>query len=164
MQTEANSPPESRYLMGVSVVRDRELSLLQSGVIEFMKKKTKDNAYQRYMHWEQATNEIAVLTAYAYADIPLPKTYDTIFHYRQPANVIHVTYTLTQAVFNGWMAIEELSHGHKHVIIIQFPDGIPPICDKLPAFRVGQGWDLTAPLGFSNFQDYAAICQHLTRT
>src|ERR1700754_1532970 len=162
MQTEANTPPEGRYLKGISVFMDRELSLLRSEVIDFMKNRTKDSAYQRYMHWKQATNEIAVLTTYAYADILLPKTYDTIFLYRQPEIVIHVPYTITQAVINGWTAVEQLDHGHKHVVIIQFQDGIPSICESLPAFRVGQRWDLTTPLGFCNFQDYTAIREHLT--
>jgi len=137
MQTEANTPPESRYLKGVSVFMARELLLLRSGVIDFMKNRTKDIAYQRYMQWEQATNEITVLTTYAYADIPLPKTYDTIFLYRQPENVIQLPYTITQAVINGWTAVEQLDHGHKHVVIIQFHDGIPLICECLPAFHVG---------------------------
>lgn len=164
MQSEANTPLEGRYLKGVSIFMDRELSLLRSGVIDFMKNRTKDIAYQRYMHWKQATNEIAVLTTYAYADIPLPKIYDTIFLCRQPENVIHVSYTLTQAVINGWTAVEQLDHGHKHVVVIQFHDGIPSICESLPAFRVGQGWDLAAPLGFCNSQDYIAIREHLTQS
>ena len=164
MKTEANIPPEGRYLKGVSVFTDRELSLLRTGVIDFMKNRTKDLAYQRYIHWKQATNEIAVLTTYAYADIPLPKKYDAIFLYNHPENVINVNYTVTQAVINGWTAVEQLDHGHKHVVIIQFHDGIPSICESLPAFRVGQGWDLTTPLGFCNFQDYTAIREHLTQS
>jgi hypothetical protein len=164
MQTEANIPAEYRYLRGDSVIMDSELSLLRSGVVDFMKNRAKDNAYQRYMHWKKLTNEFAVLTTYSYADVPLPKTYDTIFLCRKPSIKVHINYTVTQAIINGWTPVEQLHCGHKHVVIIQFHDLIPPICDGLPAFRVGQSWNVTSDLGFCNFQDYSAICERLTRT
>ena len=164
MQSEANTPPENRYLKGTEVFMAVELSLLRSGVIDFMKNRAKNSAYQRYVRWKQAPNEIAILITYAYADIPLPKTYDTIFRYKQPADAIQTSYTITQAVINGWTAVDEIGCGHKHVVIMQFQDGIPPICESLPHFRVGQGWNLAAPLGFCNSQDYIAIREHLTRT
>ncbi len=162
MQAETEVPSEARHLIGHSVFEDRELSLLRFGVIDFMKGKMKDAVYDRYVKWKRAAGEVAVLTAYAYADLPLPKTYDTIFVYKEPTNVIYVPYTITQAVFNGWTAIDHLSHGHKHVIVLQFLGGVPSICGRLPAFRVDHGWDFSGPWGFCDSQDYPAICDKLS--
>ena len=164
MRDESYISPQYRYLKGDSIFMDSELLLLRSGVVDFMKNRAKDSAYQRYMNWKKSANEIAVLTTYSYADVLLPKTYDTIFLCGKPSIVVHANYTLTQAIINGWTAVDRLHHGHKHVVIIQFHDVIPSICNSLPVFRVGQGWNVTSDLGFCNFQDYYAICENLDRT
>jgi hypothetical protein len=108
--------------------------MVKEDVTSFMSTREKDDSYYQFINWRRKENEIVVLTEYANADVPLPINLDTIFQFDQPGNSIQLDFSITQAVFNGWMPINEISRGHKHFCIIEFSTAVPDLFQSLPLF------------------------------
>ena len=157
MLPEKDTNPSERYLLCNAMFPDKLLVTIKSDVQKFMRSREKDVRYHHFMNWTRQENEIAVLTLYAYADIPLPRQYDLIFQIGQPDNYVIIDYTITQAVINGWTTVDQLDHGHKHIAIVQFPEGIPSIIDLLPPFSTKQAAQKGNQLGFCTTTDFAFI-------
>ena len=74
------------------------------------------------------------VTMYAYADIFLPKQFDIAFQIDKPDNYSDTTFVINQAITNGWTSVNQIDHGHKHIVMIEFPNSVPGIFNLLPAF------------------------------
>jgi hypothetical protein len=157
MRTEKEIDPSKRYLLCDSVISDKTLAIVKSDVRRFMKDREKDTTYHQFINWIPQQNEMVVLSLYAYADMPIPKQYNIIFQIGQPENYISADFTITQAIINGWTSVRELGYGHKHIIIIQFPKGIPSIFDILPVFSVERNIRKEYQLGLCTKFDFESI-------
>jgi hypothetical protein len=90
-------------------------------------------------------------TSFAYADLILPREFDTLFHYNreeifvrrgeekdivfQPEHLATATFTCCRIVASTQqyaVAWQEIPEGMKAVCVIEFPDGVPSILDALP--------------------------------
>ncbi|TKK64106.1 hypothetical protein FC093_23320 [Ilyomonas limi] len=129
-----------------------------------MADRKKDNLYFEFINWQKQTNEIVVLTMYAYADILLPKYFDTIFQIDNPENFIETKFVIKQAVINGWTSVGEISHGHKHILVVEFPNSIPDILNLLSEFSYKKTIKNEIHLGFCNKIDFDAIKTNLHQT
>ena len=125
-----------------------------------MQNRLQDRHYAHFMDWHKKNNEIAVLTMYAYDDIVLPMGFDIVFQIRKPDNFVYVPFLMTQAVINGWAAMDHLSKGHTHVSILEFDHEVPEIFKLLHEID-SRNSDAAHDLGFCNKSDFAAIIEAL---
>ena len=87
--------------------------------------RVKDNGYFEFIDWQRSKNEIAALTMYSFADILLPKRFDTVFQVDKTENYIHTEFIITQAIINGWTPVDQIEKGHKNIVIIHLPNQFP---------------------------------------
>ncbi|WP_153797014.1 hypothetical protein [Foetidibacter luteolus] len=136
---------------------------VKADVKTFMNDKEKDELYYKFIDWEKQANEMMVLTMHAYADISLPKKFDTAFQINKPHNYVEATITINQAIINGWTSVNQIAHGHKHIIIIDFQSSVPNIFNLLPAFGDNGTTSNETKLGICSNIDFEAIKTNLKR-
>jgi hypothetical protein len=151
MQRENEIPVSERYLLCNCIFSGGMVKQIKSDVKKFMSDREKDDCYRQFINWKQKKNEIVVLTMYAYADLLLPKKFDTVFHIRKPDESVNAEFSITQAVLDGRFPVNEINHGHKHVVIIEFEGAVPGIFDRDKV-----------ELGFCNSSDFNSIKEKLT--
>lgn len=165
MQREEQCEPSQRFLFAEEYFSDKAIAIWQSECIKRCEDKEKGNAYEKYVNWEQKENEIAIFTLYAYADIEVPKTFDTIFHLDNPKEFLRIHFELTQGIFEAWYPVDKLNHGHKHLCIFSFAKMPPDIFNTL---HKGKSKFSTPPtgqrlLGFCNSMDFDAITDRIEK-
>lgn len=96
-------------------------------------------------------NSRVCFLASAYADLPLPKEFDTVFSYHREETVVRHADELelvfrlkhlATAVFTGVRivavtqqlseALQEIPDGCKTIGVLEFPEGVPLMIDELP--------------------------------
>lgn len=159
MHSEIKTTKSDNYLLCNYRFSDKTIETIKADISGFMSNREKDDIYRKFIEWQRKANEIVVLTMYAYDDIPLPKKFDTIFQYNTPSNFIHLDYTITQAVFNGWMPVSEISRGQKHICIIEFINKMPDIFLSVPLFD--ETLQSGIQLGFCNEANFESIKTNL---
>lgn len=129
MLNEQECPVDKRYLCSIFFLSDKAISLWKKNTIEKANRKSLE--HQRYMHWTRGENEIAVFSLYAYADLDLNKKFDVVFDIDHPENFVQTSFRIKQSIFNGWFAIDTISHGHKHLLVLEFDNEVPNLIYKL---------------------------------
>ncbi len=157
-ETAINQP--AKYLLCNYRFSLKMIETIKKDIKLFMTDREKGDTYFRFMNWQKKENELLVLTMYAYADIPLPKTFDTAFEIDKPDNFVHVDYTITQTVFNGWMPRTEIARGHKHICVIEFGKEIPGIFNSLPLFDESADTKKLVTLGLCERGDFERLVRH----
>jgi hypothetical protein len=161
MLAESNSDPAHRYLLCNYYFSKSNIEKIKADVRRFMIDRNKDNLYYAFIEWKKKPNEIIVLTMYAYADMLLPKQYDILFQIDNPDNYIIGSFVINQAIFNGLSPVSQIDHGHKHIVVIEFPEKIPEIFNLLPAFE--EKFESNTPeLGFCSQVNFESIKKLLT--
>ena len=156
MLTESNADPAHRYLLCNYYFSATMTEKIKADVKRFMAERKKDDLYYAFINWKKKANEIIALTMYAYADFLLPKQIDIAFQIDNPENYAAEPFVITQAIFNGNISLRDISHGHKHIVVIEFPETIPKIFSLLPLFD-GK-FEKNAPqLGLCNQVDFESI-------
>lgn len=137
MRKETECKAQDRYLFTDEIFSDESIAIWKRECIYRVKSRNleKTEAYEQFIKWNRGVNEIALFTLYAYADFLIPKTFDCIFELTNPHNQIFTEFKLTQSLFEGWYPINSIDHGHKHLCIFEFKNGIPPIFDSLHIHR-----------------------------
>ncbi|MGN6647390.1 MAG: hypothetical protein ACTHJT_12770 [Cytophaga sp.] len=131
MRTEEATRPEERYLVSSEYFSDMATAIWQAECIKRCKDKDQSPAYEKYLNWVRQDNEIAVFMLYAYADLEIPKTFDIIFQMDKPENYIQEVYVLTQSIYEAWLPMDSMSHGHKHLCMLTFKKAVPEIINLL---------------------------------
>lgn len=134
MLTESSADPAHRYLLCIYYFPEHMINRIKADVKQFMANRKKDDLYHAFMEWKKKDNELVVLTRYAYADILLPKQFDIAFQIDNPNNNATGSFVITQAIINGWTSVSQIDHGHKHIVVIEFPGTIPKIFSLLHPF------------------------------
>ncbi len=81
--------------------------------------------------------ERVCFVSFAYADLPLPKVFDTVFLRSDPRRACQTTCCIEAVTQQFAKPFDEVPHGWKTVCLLVFPDGVPALVDELP--EVG-GW------------------------
>lgn len=131
MRRESDCPPEERYLFANVALAPKVIASWKERCREMHEKRDKGEAYRNFMEWEPQANEMAIYTQFAYADLEMPRTFDCVFHLDSREEFTETSIMLLQSVWNGWIPINGLDHGHRHLCIFRFDDGVPAILDKL---------------------------------
>lgn len=135
MQSEETCKPSERYLYADAYWSDEVIKIWQQECIKRFVDKEKDHHYFRFINWQRKENEIALYTLYAYADFPIPKSFNCVFPIEDPENFINVEFRLTQSIWENWVPDSCVSHGHKHLVVLEFQEKVPDIfkllhCEK----------------------------------
>ena len=115
-------------------------------------------------------NSRICFVTYAYANLPLPKEFDTLFRYNrdetfvkhgddigtvfQPKHLATAIFTcirivaVTQQFAEAW---QEIPDGWKTICVIEFPDGVPTSMDELPTMNA-----------WGESREAVALCSHET--
>lgn len=133
--SEANVPPAYRYLICNYTIDAYNLKKIKEDVVQFMKKREKNASYSSFINWAGASNEIAVLTMYAYADLEIPRYFNIIFDINNPDNYEETDFKIIIAIMDGYAPFKTIGYGHKHVCILQFEKEIPSILNLLIPFH-----------------------------
>jgi hypothetical protein len=165
MQTEAQCPPNDRFLLADELLTDRAIQFIQAECVRRNRGKEVKAAYQHFMSWVRQGNQVALFTLYAYADLVVPKKYDCLFNYNDPAQFVRVAYELTHSIWEGWLPLDQVEHGHKHICVLTFPNQVPDIVRPL----YQEDGDFTNQsfhkfkVGLCDFTDLDAITHALAR-
>jgi hypothetical protein len=74
-------------------------------------------------------------------------------------------YELTYSLWEGWLPLEQVEHGHKHLCVLTFSDPVPTLVHAL----YQKDGDFTNPslhpfrIGLCDFADFDAITRTLAR-
>ncbi len=96
-------------------------------------------------------NSRVCFLAYSYADLPLPKEFDCVFHYHRDetkvrhadeleilfrpkhlATVASARVRILAVTQQSGEELEDIPDGEKTIAVLEFPDGVPSIIDELP--------------------------------
>ena len=113
------------------LLSDEEIVRWQQDCIARCRDKEKGEAYNSFVNWTRKSNEAAIFTLYAYADLTLPKQFDCLFDLNDPSDSFLTSFKLTQSIFEGWFPIETIEHGHKHLCIFEFDGSLPELIVRL---------------------------------
>ena len=167
MQTEEQCKPSQRFLFADEYFSDRAIAIWQSECIKRCSDKHKGSAYERFVNWRRKKeNEIAVFTLYAYADLNVPKKFDTIFYHYDPKQFLRIDYELTQSIYEAWLPLDTVENGHKHICVFSFDKTLPDMLNTL--HRGETKFSTSRPdqrsLGFCDFKDFEAITKRIEKT
>lgn len=98
MQIEAQCPPDGRFLLADELLTDRAIRFIQAECVRRNRGKELTSAYQQFVSWVLQANQVTFFTLYAYADLTVPKKYNCLFNYDDPAQFVRVTYELTHSI------------------------------------------------------------------
>ena len=98
MQTEAQCPPTGRFLLADELLTDRAIRFIQAECVRRNRGKEATAAYQQFTGWVRQANQVALFTLYAYADLAVPKKYDCLFNYNNPAQFVRAACELTYSI------------------------------------------------------------------
>ena len=86
-----------------------------------------------------------------------------IFELNNPSNSIYTEFEVSQSIFDGWYPTSEISHGHKHLCILNFKESIPELVLNL--FELKKGADSIPSdlfgIGLCDFRDIDAITEKI---
>ena len=137
------------------------LDRVKEDVKSFMANRQKDDLHYQFINWQKKSNEIVVLTMYAFGDVELPKQYDIVFQIDDVDNYIDINYTIRLAIFDGWHSVSEIGYGHKHILILEFESSIPHIFNLLSDFDDKKPDKNNKEIGFCSRTDFESIKEKL---
>ena|SRR6478672_2344326 len=158
MRTEEECPKVSRFLFADAYLSDQAIKACKNAIIKRFENREKDEHYLDFIAWERGTNEIAVFTLYAYADLEVPKEFDCVFNFDDPFDFVNEKFVLTKSAYEGWLPSKTIDDGHKHLVILTFKNEIPDIFFKLHKQNaISDGPDNCFRLGICNMENFPKI-------
>lgn len=159
MLVENKSKIVSRFLTAVSRFSQEAIGIWKNESRIRCRGKKIDESFNEFQNWQETESEIGLFTMYAYADFKIPKSFNCIFDFNNPERCINTKMILKQSIWEGWYPINNVDHGHKHLMIFQFEKEIPEIISELHVERKKY---LTIPknsinLGICQLTDYDLI-------
>lgn len=157
MQKLTDVIPECRYLLVNERWSDDTIDEWKEKMIKRFSDKSKPDLFDSYLQWKPAENEVAVFSLYACADIPVPAMWDCIFDMNDPERYCHVSFTITQAVWEGWCPSDVIGDGHKHLLILSFNGQPPEILRELREGKAKYVKEQEVRLGLCRLEDLPHI-------
>jgi hypothetical protein len=122
MLPEEQVAPEDRWLMLTGLASAKAVRAVEGGLPQT---------------WPATAR--CVFVSYAYADLPLGKTFEAVFPVDRPDAAVDAAARIigvTQQYGTAWTSVP---HGWKTVCVLDFPRGVPAIVDALPTVDVREG-------------------------
>lgn len=86
---------------------------------------------------ERPANCEVLLLSFAYADIPIGRSFTMGYLTSAPHAVTRTRFTITGVTQQFAVPFDEVSHGWKTICLVEFPEGIPDLIASLPLVN---GW------------------------
>jgi hypothetical protein len=134
MRSEENTPLGDRYLAIEGRASARALDLVKPGLPALF-----------------PVNATVLFITFAYADLPLGKSFDVVFPRYKPQDGILCKSRIIAATQEVIRPFTEIPHGWKTISLVEFPEGIPEFIRNLPAV---DAW-------YQN-RDWVCICRRET--
>ena len=131
MRNEGDCQTIEKYLVTDEIISDETIDIWKMESSSRLKAEQKGELFDKFMNWKRSENERVLFTMYAYADLKIPKKFDCIFNLRKPSEFVLKPFKLTQILYESFLPIDRLEHGHKHTCIFEFDDDVPEMINKL---------------------------------
>lgn len=121
------------------------------------------SSFFNFINWEKSPNDIVLVTLYAYADLPIPKSFNCIFDYNNPEIFVREDFTISHAVLfmaGIFLPFEMIGSGHKHICVLTFKDHIPYILKTLGITDSNLQGDFSRMLGLCDYENLGAIVEN----
>jgi len=144
MQAEADTPLADRWLMIVGKLSDAMIREMEQRRMPRRRKRCDSCALDVREHFRNRdrAKDWALYTLYAYADIPLGRRYNCLFHVGDRVDrctdPVPIDCSIEHAVLvigGAMIPVPQLEHGHKHILFLSVRDSIPSC---IPEF---ERWD-----------------------
>jgi len=86
---------------------------------------------------EKPSNCEVLFISFAYADIPIGRTFSIVFPTRAPQSALRIKCEILAVTQQFAKPFDEIPHGWKTICLMKFDDGIPDIVATLPTVN---GW------------------------
>lgn len=86
---------------------------------------------------ERPPNCEVLLISFAYADIPISRSFDIVFPTRDPKSKTRTRCVIRAVTQQYAKPFGEVPHGWKTICLVEFPEGIPDVIASLPTVN---GW------------------------
>lgn len=172
MRNENDCPIEQRYLFSNEVLFEEGIESCRQETIRRYKTgnyKIFDDykaSLDTYINWKRQPNEVVLFTLYAYADLPIPATFNCLFNTDNPTEYTIAKLTINQSIYEGFYPINTIEDGHKHLLICRFEnDIIPDIINKLCIGKAKHSDTQrnSFKMGICNFSNFSHITKRLNR-
>ncbi|OYU96906.1 MAG: hypothetical protein CFE21_01060 [Bacteroidetes bacterium B1(2017)] len=163
MLSEEQSNPSEYFLQVAFYFSDDAISAWQGETINRLKVSQKNIAFNRFVNWKRQENEIAVFTLYANTYFSIPIQFDCIFDFTHPEVFYQGRFAVTQSIYEGWMPVDSIAQGHKHICILTFEEKVPELIKKLhyETNKHSKWKGNTQLLGLCNFKNLKAIVERI---
>jgi hypothetical protein len=137
MQNENDVPIFSRYLMLATRVSTSRFEKERSAAIKWCEQNSEklDAESQRALYVLENTmlseNTLAFIQYSCYADIKPGRTYNTAFVLDNPTEHSNTKAVLKVAIYYRRVPLLSLSHGHHHLVVLDFPVGASEIITSM---------------------------------
>ncbi len=95
---------------------------------------------ERASHWPETA--VCCFVGFAYADLPVGKTFDRVFSRADYRRVQDARCTITGVTQQFGRVFDEVPHGWKTICLLNFPKGVPDLIRTLPLIA---SWDDAEP-------------------
>jgi hypothetical protein len=85
--------------------------------------------------WQVSDTEVALLTDYAVDDFQNIKEIEVVFACDDSGNCTWWNVEVKHLILNWYAVVDQISHGHKHVIILDFRGIVPQKIKTLPKIK-----------------------------
>ncbi|CAE6837662.1 hypothetical protein LMG22931_07109 [Paraburkholderia nemoris] len=92
---------------------------------------------QKALPKERPANCEVLLVSFAYADIPIGRTFDIAFPTRAPKSETRTRFVIRAVTQQYAKPFDEIPHGWKTICLVEFPEGIPGVIASMPEVN---GW------------------------
>ncbi len=154
--------PTAEYLVCTAYLDATNVTRLKDNIIKFIRNRERRPEYEQFMNWKQAANEIVVSTTYSGFDITLTKEFGIVLKQPEPAQLEHVHFTIAHCILNEWAPCDAIARGHKHILVLKFPSGIPRMLTELPSITQQQLHTRNNYVVICSVQDLTAVQQELS--
>jgi hypothetical protein len=126
--------------LGNSLIRDLDERIIPKFISDLKKRVRgqpdagRQAVIDQYFNRDKSQDD-AYVTTYAYADVGRGRKFGHLFHrdLRNQATVVDCT--IDHIIYEAWIPVPSIEHGHKHALFLRFKDG-PPSC--IPTYGT---WD-----------------------
>jgi len=94
-----------------------------------------DDAIHDFHHRKNYDNQLVVLTDIATEDWDMPIDFDFVFDFENPSDKMETKILVQHIVLERGLPVDYVERGFRHLMILEFPNGIPELVKSLVGFE-----------------------------
>jgi len=140
---ESSTPIAQRRLVLEGKIRKSKITLLHQRMPDWLAQNNArldtdfHQAVTAYQQLQLCETMVYFAVSYAYADIPVGKTYDVIFPFNQPESAVRTPSVLVAVIHESApLPMPIIYSGGRSICLFDFPSGIPLLIQKLRFVKI----------------------------